>query len=64
MNIIEMTASVNQIGLAVVGLGFFVGTAVIFGLAWARGLLAPYDGMKETNNERIARASRNRRLGH
>ena len=64
MNIIEMTNAVNQIGLAVVGLGFFVGTAVIFGLAWANGLFAKYDGMRETNNERIARASRARRLGH
>ena len=64
MNIIEITTAVQQIGTAYTLAGFFLGTAVIFGLAWARGLLAPYDGMKETNNERIARASRNRRLGH
>ena len=63
MNIIEMTNAVQQIGVAFVGAGFLLGLAAIMALAWARGAFAPYDGMKETNNERIARISRNRRLG-
>ena len=61
--ITEATAAVQQIGMGFVGVGFIVGTAVIFGLAWANGLFARYDGMRETQNERIARISRNRRLG-
>ena len=34
----EMVSAVQQIGGGLVGIGFIVGTAVIFGLAVARGL--------------------------
>ena len=61
--IVELTNAVQSIGMGFIGVGFIVGTAVIFGLAWANGLFARYDGMRETQNERIARISRNRRLG-
>lgn len=36
--ITELTTAVQQIGVGFIGAGFILGTAVIFGLAVARGL--------------------------
>jgi len=59
--IIELTSAVQQIGGGFTLVGFILGTAIIFGLAWARGAFSSSNAHKGMSNAEKAFA---REHGH